>query len=508
MDRRVPVFLWLMLALVFASACTGNSENIAPPDPATVMPAPEPLRPVQDNGNVPDLTNRNSPLAAQYRNGASITPLGTPRVRVGLEKIADGLSSPVMIAVRPDGSGRLFVVDQTGIVRITGPDKNVSGTPFFDVRDRMVTLSPFYDERGLLSLAFHPDFKNNGRLFVFYSAPPGPGTPAGWSCTNRLSEFRVMTGNPDKVDMNSEKVLLTVDKPYQNHNGGPLLFGPGDGYLYLALGDGGRADDTGTGHTPLTGNAQDMQKLLGKIIRIDVDAPPAPGKNYAIPRTNPFITMAGYSPEIYASGFRNPAYASFDAGKNHSLITAVAGQALFESVFIVDKGGNYGWNIREGTHCFNPVDNAHPPSEPCPVTGARGEPLIGPVIETGHDVGNVIVGGYIYRGSALPSLAGNYVFGEWSTGFLRGDGTLLASAPPAGYGIDLYPRDMGTVTPQTNRMWTTQEIQVTGFQNGRVHAFVTGFGQDAENELYVLTSEKSGPDPTTATGAVWKIVPP
>ncbi len=154
------------------------------------------------------------------------------------------------------------------------------------------------------------------------------------------------------------------------------------------------------------------------------------GKNYTIPPDNPFVGTAGFAPEIYAMGFRNPAYASFDAGGNHTLITASAGQALFESVFIVDKGGNYGWNIREGTHCFNPADNSKPPAGPCPITGARGEPLIGPIIETGHDVGNTIVGGYIYRGAAMPDLAGNYIFGEWSTAFTSGDGTLLVSTPP------------------------------------------------------------------------------
>ncbi len=173
-----------------------------------------------------------------------------------------------------------------------------------------------------------------------------------------------------------------VDKPFSNHNGGPILFGPDDGYLYLALGDGGRADDTGLGHTPGTGNAQDGTKLLGKIIRIDVDSPGTGGKQYAIPADNPFVGMAGFAPEIYAMGFRNPAYASFDAGGNHALTTGVAGQKLFESVFIVDKGGNYGWNIREGTHCFDPADDSKPPAGPCGTTGARGEPLIGPIIET------------------------------------------------------------------------------------------------------------------------------
>jgi glucose/arabinose dehydrogenase len=412
----------------------------------------------------------------------------------------------MMIAVPPDGTGRLLVVDQTGVVRIITPNKTVLDTPFLDLRDRMVRLSPSYDERGLLSVAFHPDYKNNGRIFVYYSAPLQSGAPAGWSCTNHLSEFRVTAGNPDKIDMNSEKILLTVDKPFQNHNGGPLVFGPDDGYLYLALGDGGRSDDTGTGHTPGIGNAQDTTKLYGKIIRIDVDSPGAGGRMYAIPPDNPFVAMPGYAPEIYASGFRNPAYLSFDAGGNHSLTTANAGQALFESVFIVDKGGNYGWNIREGTHCFNPADDSKPPVSPCPVTGSHGEPLIGPIIETGHDVGNVIIGGYIYRGTTLPELAGKYVFGEWSTGFTRGDGTLLVATPPPGFEIGMYPRSVANLTPADSTMWTTQEFRVTNSPNGRVNAYVTGFGEDASHELYVLTSMKSGPDPAALTGEIWKLV--
>jgi len=498
---RAAVLLALVVACIAAAGCTGNQGNstMTPVSPAvTVNITPGPRT---------DLTNQDSPQAATFRDGASSTPLDPIEPNISLEKIADGFSSPMMIAVPDDGSGRMAVVDQIGIVKVLTPDKKVLDVPFLDVRDRMVQLSPGYDERGLLSLAFHPDFKNNGRVFVYYSAPLRSGAPAGWSCTNRLSEFHIMAGNPDAVDMNSEKVLLTIDKPYPNHNGGPLRFGPDDGYLYLALGDGGRADDTGTGHTPGIGNAQDGTTLLGKIIRIDVDKPGEGGKDYAIPPDNPFVGTAGFAPEIYAMGFRNPAYASFDAGGNHTLITAVAGQRLFESVFIVDKGGNYGWNIREGSHCFNPADDSKPPAGPCPITGTRGEPLIGPIIETGHDIGNTVVGGYIYRGTAMPDLAGNYIFGEWSSGFTSGDGTLLVSTPHDGYDISMYPPDIGNITSRDNGMWTTRESRVMNNPNGRMNVFVRGFGEDENHELYVLTSMKSGPDPAAATGEIWKLVP-
>jgi glucose/arabinose dehydrogenase len=307
--------------------------------------------------------------------------------------------------------------------------------------------------------------------------------------------------------MNSEKILLSVDKPQSNHNGGPILFGPDDGYLYLALGDGGGADDTATGHTPTTGNAQDVTKLLGKIIRIDVNARQEGGKMYAIPLANPFVSTGGGAPEIYASGLRNPAYLSFDTGGNHTLITAVAGQALFESVFIVDKGGNYGWNIREGTHCFNPANDTKPAAGPCPITGSRGEPLIGPIVELGHDVGNTIIGGFMYRGTAFPDLTGTYIFGTWSTGFTSGNGSLLVSTPPDGYDISLYPSSVANITPYDNRMWTTQEFRVVNTPNGRVNAYIRGFGQDTNRELYVLTNRKSGPDPNGTSGEIWKLVP-
>ena len=500
-DFRIAVFLALVVAYIPAAGCTGNQGNgvTTPVSPALTINTTAGVR--------IDLTNQDSPQAAKFRNGASYTPLDPHQPTISLEKVADGFSSPMMIAVPDDGSGRMAVVDQIGIVKIVTPDKKILDMPFLDVRDRMVHLSPGYDERGLLSLAFHPDFKNNGRVFVYYSAPLRPGAPAGWSSTNRLSEFRVMGGNPAAVDMSSEKVLLTVDKPYPNHNGGPLLFGPDDGYLYLALGDGGRADDTGTGHTPGIGNAQDGTTLLGKILRIDVGKPGEGGKNYAIPPDNPFVGTSGFAPEIYATGFRNPVYASFDAGGNHTLITAGAGQRLFESVFIVDKGGNYGWNIREGTHCFNPADDALPPAGPCPVTGSRGEPLIGPIIETGHDIGITVIGGYIYRGAAMPDLAGKYLFGEWSSGFASGDGTLLVSTPPNGYAISMYPPAVDAITSLDNRMWTTQEFRVMNNPNGRINVFVRGFFEDENHELYVLTSRKSGPDPAAATGEIWKLVP-
>ncbi len=294
--------------------------------------------------------------------------------------------------------------------------------PFLDVRDGMVPLMPAYDERGLLSIAFHPNFSTNGKVYAYYSAPLRASADPTWSCTNRLSEFTVNLSSPDLADNATERILLEVDKPQMNHNGGILLFGPTDNYLYLTLGDGGRADDTGIGHTPEIGNAQDLTKLLGKVIRIDVDTTSA-GREYGIPADNPFLANASIPAEIYAYGFRNPAFASFDSGGSNRMFIAMAGQNLFESVLVLYKGGAYPWNIREGTHCFDPANNRSVAATTCRITSDAGQPLIGPVVELGHDVGNTVVGGVVYRGSALPSLQGAYIFGTWSNTFTAGNGT-------------------------------------------------------------------------------------
>jgi len=498
---RSALLYAIVVLLVMMAGCASTTQN-GPPVPSPVTTT------VPATGSPTDLTNQGSPYAAMFSNGASSTPLAGGQPRIGLEKFSGGFSSPMMIASPDDGTGRIFVVDQIGLVRTVTAEGKLLDDPFLDVRDRMVGLTPGYDERGLFSIAFHPDFRNNSRVFVFYSAPLRAGAPAGWSCTNRLSEFRINPGDANTVDMSTEKILLTVDKPQSNHNGGPMLFGPDDGYLYLALGDGGGSDDTGAGHTRNTGNAQDMSTMLGKILRIDVDTAGTGGTPYSVPQDNPFVATAGILPEIYASGLRNPAYMSFDSGTGHHLTTAVAGQRLFESVFVVAKGGNYGWNIREGTHCFDPANNAVPPARGCPVTGSRGEPLIGPIVELGHDVGTTIIGGYVYRGSALPGLNGSYIFGDWSKAFGgSGDGTILVSTPPAGYDISRYPSELDAITPLDNQMWTTQEVRISTGTNGRVNAFVRGFWEDADHEIYVLTSRNAGPDPGSTNGEIWKLVP-
>ena len=307
---------------------------------------------------------------------------------------------------------------------------------------------------------------------------------AGWSCTNNLSEFTVSKDDPNMIDMKTEKVLLQIDKPEMNHNGGTIAFGP-DGYLYLPLGDGGGANDVGMGHVA-GGNAQNTATLLGKILRLDVNVNnSSAGTAYGIPADNPFVNKEGYLPEIWAYGLRNPYRISFDS--TGRLFAADAGQNLWEEADLIVKGGNYGWNIREGTHCFDPNSPNESPAS-CPNVGRKGEPLIAPIIEYDHNNRTVIVGGYVYEGKALMALAGSYVFADWSSSFAKGDGKLYM-ANPAGAGL-----------------WKMEEIRVEGRPGERINEYIRSFGQDDQGELYVLTSDVGGP--TGDTGKIYKMVPP
>jgi len=500
-------------------------------------------------GSTMDLSNARSPLAASFENNRSLTnlsPVPGFKAEIGLELVAQNLVAPMMVTSPDDGTGRLFVVDQVGIVQIVDADRNALPEPFLDLRSNLVKLSPRYDERGLLSIAFHPDYRNNGRIYVFYSAPPRPEAPKGWSCTNHISEFRVDPDNPNRVDMSSEKILMYIDKPYENHNGGQFAFGPTDGYLYISLGDGGRANDVGNGHTPGIGNSQDLTKIYGKILRIDVDSttagsvpaqegptgdvnvnhpenPPEPtwitssGSLYGIPPDNPFAKtqpkiLDSYAyktvpPEIYAYGLRNPAYMAFDSGGNNALFVGEAGQNLFESVTVILKGGNHGWNIHEGTHCFDPDKPLQPPGS-CNVTGLLGEPLIGPIFEGGHDLGLVVVGGYLYRGPSVPELQGRCIFGYWGDSRIKGNGILLVATPPEGWAESERPKTATDLTPEGNTMWRAQKLKVSGRDDEFLGMFVRGFGEDTNRDMYVMTNDTGGPDASASTGKAWKIVPP
>lgn len=412
---------------------------------------------------------------------------------IGIRPVAAGLTSPVALTSSRDGSGRRFIVDQSGVIRILTADGTLLPVPFLDVRPRMVVLRPNFDERGLLGLAFHPDYASNGRFFVYYSAPLRAGGPAGFDHTSHIAEYRVSAHDPDLADPASERIVMQVDQPQFNHDAGALVFGP-DRYLYIALGDGGGAHDTGLGHAEdwyeenSGGNGQDMtQNLLGSILRIDVDG----GIPYGIPADNPFVGRDGLD-EQWAYGFRNPFRMSFDRGGEHGLLVGDVGQFLVEEVNVVVRGGNYGWNVKEGTLCFD-TSNPNVPKESCPDATPDGTPLLPPVVEYLNSrqpggLGISVIGGYMYHGRDLPQLRRRYVFGDWSRSFRQPDGTLFAATP-------------GGAGP-----WRMQELQVHGMPGGRLGRYVIGFGEDDEGEVYVLTSRSTGP--TGTSGEVLRLVGP
>ncbi len=301
-------------------------------------------------------------------------------VELELDVVAEGLDSPLGITNAGDGSDRLFVTEQVGRIRIVDGGELVT-EPFLDVSELVVAGG----EQGLLGLAFHPDYQDNGRFFVNYTDTDGDTV---------VAEYRV-SDNPDVADPDSQRVLLRIDQPFPNHNGGHVAFGP-DGYLYVATGDGGGGGDP---HE----NGQDLTTLLGKLLRIDVDAPG--GEPYGIPGDNPFADKGDARPEIWAYGLRNPWRFSFDRATNDLWIADV-GQSAFEEVNRVRAaaaGLDYGWDVMEGRNCFEVAD--------CETQGR-----VLPVTGYSHDDGCSITGGYVYRGSDAPELQGGYVFGDYCSG--------------------------------------------------------------------------------------------
>lgn len=396
----------------------------------------------------------------------------------GLLSVAQGIDAPTALAAPADGSSRLFIAAQTGTVHVVSAGGALLDTPLLDLRTRLVELEPSYDERGLLGLALHPMFQENGRLFVYYSAPPGAETPAGFDSETRVSEFLVPAG-ADVADDASERIILRIAQPGQNHKGGQLAFGP-DGYLYIGVGDGGGAGDDGFGHTPGLGNAQDRASLLGKILRIDVDDA-AP---YESPASNPFVQSEAARPEIFALGLRNPWRFGFDH-ETGRLFAGDVGQSLREEVNLIVAGGNYGWRVREGSTCFN-LDNFIAPLADCPGADAAGSLLIDPIIEYDHLEGRSVIGGYVYRGVEISSLRGLYVFGDYSPGF-TGNGRVYVAHEDA------------------DGEWSRSEIGFAGREAGRLNAFLYGFGRDAAGELYLLTNAKPGPG--GGGGVVYRLTP-
>jgi glucose/arabinose dehydrogenase len=294
---------------------------------------------------------------------------------------------PIVLTHAGDGSNRVFVATEHGVIHVFPNDQKATKAPIFlDIQDR-VSYNDNQNEEGFLGLAFHPKYKDNGEFFVYYTTKKA-------KLTNVLSRFRVRKDDPNKADPASEEEIMRFTKPFWNHDGGTLCFGP-DGYLYLTHGDGGAGGDP-------YDNGQNLKTLLGKIHRINVDHKD-PGKNYAVPKDNPFVGNPNAKPEIWAYGLRNVWRMAFDR-ETHKLWAADVGQNLYEEIDIIEKGGNYGWNRREGLHPFGPKG-----------TGPKPE-FIDPIWEYHHDVGKSIIGGHVYRGPRLPELTGHYIYGDYVTG--------------------------------------------------------------------------------------------
>jgi len=400
---------------------------------------------------------------------------------VNLEVVAEGLQAPLAL-VQPQGDDRRFIVEQPGRIRVLVDDGFLLDEPFLDISHKIVDLMSTFDERGLLGLAFHPNFTENGRFFVYYSGYiPGDsdlGTHLWYSHTNYVAEYRVDPENPNLADRRSEKVLFGIDWPQFNHNGGWLGFGP-DGMLYVSLGDGGYANDWGIGHHVTLGNGQHLGTHLGKILRVNVDE----GDYYTVPDDNPFVGDAEAEPEIWAYGLRNPWRCSFDmSGEIDGLFCADVGQNAFESVNLIKSGENHGWRITEGNHCFDYVNpNDHP--EDCDTSG-----ITMPILEYQNCnvfsdcEGISITGGYVYRGDN-EEWDGTYFFGDWSARFDVMDGRLMAGR-------------------QQNGEWSMQRVEVEGRET---LPYILAFGQDNDGDVYLLTTESLGP--TGQLDRIYRIVP-
>ncbi|HEY7563949.1 MAG TPA: PQQ-dependent sugar dehydrogenase [Acidimicrobiia bacterium] len=405
MTPRKSKRLWAALAILLGSCVVAPvTTDVTPvfPSSTTTRPVPTTAAPTtaSPSTTVPPTTTTLAPL------------LG-----LGLELVAEGFREPIFL-VSPPGDQRRFVVERTGVISILAPSGSPSPEPFLDLRDRVNSAGI---EQGLLGMAFHPDYASNGRFFLYYYREGAEQT--------QLSEFSV--GNsPSRGDPDSEVQMLTFDKPTIHHNGGMLVFGP-DGYLWMSLGEGGKASV----------HSQDPFKLLSSILRLDVDG----GVPYAIPPDNPFVTGGG-APEVWAKGLRNPWRFSID---ENLIYIADVGHSEYEEIDIVPLDGapyNFGWLRMEGNHCFqrgcDPV----------------AENLTLPVLEYTHAEGCSITGGFVYRGAAIPELRGHYFYSDWCGGWIRS-----------------FRFEGGQIVDHQTRFEDAGQVN--------------SFGVDSEGELYLLTFE-------------------
>jgi glucose/arabinose dehydrogenase len=448
-----------------------------------------------------------------------LPPIPRGNISIHLLPVATGLAAPDYGTTAPGDPNHLYVVEQSGLLRVLQND-TLLPTPALDITSRVqppLVPTNANDERGFLGLAFHPGFSTPNspgfRTLYTYTSEPipaggGPTDPAPngaqQNYQNVISEWKVSAANPAVVDPASRRELISFGKNAGNHNGGTIAFGP-DGYLYLATGDGGNANDVGASHIEPTGNAQNLTTPLGKMLRIDPLAPSLTGSSpnpvsangqYRIPTDNPF-KAAGQVPEVYAYGFRNPYRFSFDRA-NGQLIVADVGQNTVEEIDRVVRGGNYGWALKEGEFLFNrttgPNGNAGTVGARSPGgTAPDGSPLLDPIsgpggtLEYDHGDGISITGGFVYRGSAIPELVGKYVFGD-----------LALRNQPSRIDGRLFYADLedGTIHEFLSPDFVNDVLP----NNLTVH----GFGEGPDGEIYAMVTNT----PSSGTGGiVYKLVP-
>jgi glucose/arabinose dehydrogenase len=461
---------WVLGASIGVLAACGDGDDTtvvpAPPNPGDNPPDASQEPPQTDGGGgAPNVTDGGGepPIPQPTLDAGLLECAGPsgPAQALQLTPVATGLESPTYVATAPGDDERLFVLEQPGLIRVVR-DGQLLPEPFLDLT---VQVIQYASEDGVVGLVFHPDYVNNGRFFVHYiteqvgvdpAAPADAGgdagdggapepadagifIPAGASV---ISEFRV-SPDADRAIPDSERRLLVVEQPFTNHNGGMLAFSPADGMLYLGMGDGGSAGDP-------TGVAQNLSKLTGKMLRIDVDGS-TDGLPYGIPPGN--MTGSGVRPEVWAYGYRNPWRYSFDPC-NGDLYVGDVGQFAMEEVNyepVNTPGRNYGWNILEGSICYNPPTG-------CDATGT-----VLPIADYPHSLGCAVISGYVYRGQNIPSLRGTYLYADYCRGTfwsLRMQG--------------------GVATEQKD---ITADINPTSILN------ITSFGVDNHGEMYVVARE-------------------
>jgi Glucose/sorbosone dehydrogenases len=413
------LFSALLIIILLSISCkqTATQEII----PATSVTTTASVQSSLENKNTssePTTTSTTS-QAFKFPNSSDVEN------RFGVQDAFPGLQFKRSIDLlnAGDGSGRIFVVEQAGKINVIENPSTPKSALFLDITKRVDSSG---NEMGLLGLAFDPLFKENGLFYVNYTT----------SNSTVISSFNIDPNIPSIADPSSEKIILTFPQPYTNHKGGKLAFGPSDNYLYIGVGDGGSEGDP-------QGNGQKLSTLLGKILRIDVNKKNT-GLNYSIPQDNPFTgNSKGYRQEIYAYGLRNPWRFSFDPQASLLWVSDV-GQDRMEEIDLVDKGKNYGWNIMEGTLCYNPA------------SGCNTNGLELPIYEYDHSLGDAIIGGYVYHGKELPVLEGAYIYGDYGSGTIWG-------------------------------LWYKEGNSPKNFTLAKTNLHISSFGIDESNRLYIIS---------------------